>query len=105
MIEIYNSSSMSLVQSFQAHSSGINRIKQSSFNNSNSNYVATCSGDTTVKIWNVLSSTSWTLITTYSQHSWAVKDLEWLDADTLASADFFGVIKIWSLSTGQTKEK
>jgi WD40 repeat protein len=99
-IQIYNTSSLSLVKSFKAHSSYINRIKQSSFN---TNYVATCSDDRTVKIWNVSSSFNWTLITTYSQHSSPVYDLEWLDNDTLASGSFDKTIKLWSMTTGQTK--
>jgi len=89
---------LSLVNSFQAHSSYINRIKQSPFK---INYVATCSLDATVKIWNVSSSFDWTLITTYSQHSSYVEALEWLDNDTLASGS--SDIKLWSLTTGQTK--
>ncbi len=99
-IKIYNSSSLSLVNSFQAHSYWINRIKQSPFN---SNYVATCSTDHTVKIWNVSSSSNWTLITTYSQHTSYVEALEWLDKDTLASGSRDQTIKLWSLTTGQTK--
>ncbi len=95
----------SLVNSFQAHSDRINRIKQSPFNtNTNTNYVGTCSDDRTVKIWNVLSSSNWTLITTYSQHSSGVYALEWLDKDTLASAgQTDGTIKLWSPTMGQTK--
>jgi WD40 repeat protein len=105
-IKIYNSSSLSLVNSFKAHSSIINRIKQSPFNtNTKTNYVATCSYDHTVKIWNVSSSFNWTLITTYSQHSSPVFGLEWLDNDTLASAGYDKTIKLWSLATGQTKRK
>ncbi len=91
---------MSFVNSFQAHSDWINRIKQSSFN---TNYVATSSNDRTVKIWNVSSSLSWTLITTYSQHSSYVEALEWLDKDTLASGSRDKTIKLWSPTTGQTK--
>jgi WD40 repeat protein len=100
-IRIYNYSN-SYIQSFQAHSSWVNRIKQSPFN---SNYVATCSDDKTVKIWMVSVSTSeWSLFRTYSQHSSAVYALEWLDADTMASCGFNNdPIKIWSLSAGQTK--
>ncbi len=96
---------MSLVNSFQAHSSDIKRIKQSLLNtNTNTNYVATCSADKTVKIWNVSTSLNWTLITTYSQHSSEVYDLEWLDNDTLASAAWNDeTIKLWSPTTGQTK--
>jgi WD40 repeat protein len=101
-MKIYNQNS--LVNSFQAHSSLIYRIKQSPFN-TNTNYVATCSQDKTVKIWNVLSSFNWTLITTYSQHSSGVYALEWLDNDTLASCGYSdNSIKLWSLTTGQTKQ-
>ncbi len=94
-----------MVNSFQAHSSNIFRIKQSPFNtNTNTNYVATCSFDETVKIWNALSSFNWTLITTYSQHSSSVFGLEWLDNDTLASGGYTdNTIKLWSATTGQTK--
>jgi WD40 repeat protein len=97
---------LSLVNSFKAHSSQIIRIKQSPFNtNTNTNYVATCSYDTKVKIWNVSSSFDWTLITTYSQHSSEVLALEWLDNDTLASGSgwYDKTIKLWSPTTGQTK--
>jgi WD40 repeat protein len=98
-IKIYNHNY--LVNSFQAHSSSINRIKQSPFN---TNYVATCSYDRTVKIWNVSTSFNWTLITTYSQHSSGVVALEWLDNDTLASAGSSDqTITLWSPTTGQTK--
>jgi WD40 repeat protein len=97
-IQIYNQNS--LVNSFQAHSSDINRIKQSPFN---TNYVATCSYDGTVKIWNVSSSINWSLIRTYSQHSSHAHALEWLDNDTLASGSHDRTIKIWSMATGQTK--
>ncbi len=103
-IKIYNFSSLSLVNSFEAHSSQINRIKQSPFNtNTNTNYVATCSYDHTVKIWNSSSSLNWILITTYSQHSSWVYGLEWLDNDTLASGSNDRTIELWSATTGQTK--
>jgi WD40 repeat protein len=67
------------------------------------NYVATCSSDETVKIWNAASSLNWTRITTYSQHSSSVVALEWLDNDTLASGSYDKTIKLWSMATGQTK--
>ena len=96
------SSSFTLINSFQGHSTYINRIKQSPFNNSN--IIATCSHDQTVKIWHVYSSSNWTLIRTYSNHSSYVWTLEWLDADTLASSGYQDkTIKIWSLSSGYTK--
>jgi WD40 repeat protein len=90
-----------LVNSFQAHSSYIYRIKQSPFK---TNYVATCSHDRTVKIWTVSLPSNWTHITTYSQHSDWVFGLEWLDNDTLASVGVTDqTIKLWSPTTGQTK--
>ncbi len=96
---------MAFVNSFQGHSSqysAIWRIKQSPFN-TNTNYVATSSQDATVKIWSVSSSLNWTLFRTYSQHSYVVYGLEWLDNDTLASGSWDQTIKIWSPTTGQTK--
>jgi WD40 repeat protein len=90
---------LSLVNSFRAHSERFRRIKQSPFN---SNYVATCGYDATVKIWNVLSSFNWTLIRTYSQYSSNIWALEWLDNDTLAYPGYQLII-LWSPTTGQTK--
>jgi WD40 repeat protein len=104
-IKIYNqNSSLALVNSFQAHSSYINRIKQSPCNtNTNTNYVATCSDERTVKIWNLF---NWTIITIYTQHSSNVYTLEWLDNDTLASADWRDkTIKLWSMTKDQTVPK
>jgi WD40 repeat protein len=105
-LEIYSqNSSLTLVNSFEAHSGSIVRIKQSPFNkNSNTNYVATYSADKTIKIWNVSSSFHWTLIRTYSQQTSDFFALEWLDNDTLASAGFdYEPIKLWSSTTGKTK--
>jgi WD40 repeat protein len=97
-IQIYNQDS--LVNSFQAHSNRIKRIKQSPFN---TNYVATCSSDATVKIWNLF---NWTIITIYTQHSSNVYTLEWLDNDTLASADWRDkTIQLWSMTKDQTVPK
>ncbi len=93
---------MAILNSFQAHLSTIHRIKQSPFN-TNTNFVATCSWDTTVKIWNVYTSFNWTLFRTYSNHSSSIYALEWLDNDTLASGGYSDqTIQIWSLTTGQT---
>jgi len=97
---------LSLVNSFQAHSKLILRIKQSPFNtNTNTNYVATSSSDKTVKIWNVSSlSSNWTLVRTYSQHSSEVVGIEWLDEDTLVSAGWLDqTVQVWSLNTGLTR--
>jgi WD40 repeat protein len=85
---------LSFANSFQAHSKGIWQIKPSPFNN---DYVATCSEDNTVKIWN---NFDWTIIHTSS----GVTELEWLDKYTLASAKFYsGEVIIRSIITGQIK--
>jgi WD40 repeat protein len=99
-LRIYNSSSssLSLVNGVYGHSKYIWRIKPSPFSG---DYIATGSGDRTVKIWN---SFNWTLIQTYS-HINEVFAIEWLDKDTLASAGFYDqTIQIWSISSGQTKQ-
>ena len=103
-IKIFNPVSPFLeLKSFQAHSSKICRITQSPFPEI-PNHIATGSSDATVKVWDSSSSLNWILIRTYSQHSSYVAALEWLDKDTLASCGGVdGLIKIWSLSTGQTK--
>ena len=104
-IMVYSgNSSLSLVYSFKGHLDVIYRIKQTPFHfKSASNYIATCSNDRTIKIWNVSSlSSNWTLITEYS-HLKPVYSLEWLDDDTLASAGLTEkTINIWSATTGQT---
>ena len=42
---------------------------------------------------------------TYSQHKTGVCALEWLDKDTLVSSGIFDrTLKIWSISSGQTKK-
>ena len=91
-----------LVNSFRAHTSIIYRIKQSLFNNNNNDLVATCSGDKTVKIWNISNISNWTLLRTYKDHNTTVYSLEWINADTIASGSYDQTIRIWSISTGQT---
>jgi WD40 repeat protein len=90
-----------LIKSVSAHSSSkINRIKQSPFN---IDFVATCSDDESVKIWNATTTTNnWNLIRTYTGHDNPVNGLEWIDQDTIASGSNNNDIKIWSISTGTT---
>ena len=99
MINVYNSSSLLLVNSFQAHSSYIYHIKQLP-----NGYVAT-SGDNTAKIWNVTTINNnniWNLIQTY-EHTSTVYAIEYISTDTMASSGASDQsIKIWSISTGQT---
>jgi WD40 repeat protein len=83
-----------------AHGNKINRIKQSPFN---IDFVATCSDDESVKIWNAtITTNNWNLIRTYTGHGNPVNGLEWIDQDTIASGSNNKVIKIWSISTGTT---
>jgi WD40 repeat protein len=85
-----------LLNSFQAHTGQIERIKQSTFNN----YVATGSQDFTVKIWDPISNG--TLIATYPGVSF-VHTLEFIDIDTIAIGTDADGIVIWSICTGQTR--
>ncbi len=88
-----------MINSFQAHSNAINRIKQSPYNN---DYVATCSLDKTVKIWNISNPSDWCLIRTYTGHTNQVFGLEWINENTIASGGYDNTIKIWSINTGET---
>jgi WD40 repeat protein len=89
--------------SFQAHTSAINRIKQSPYNYQ---YVAAVTGHNTAKIWNVTSSSSssydWFLIRNYTPRTYPVNDLEFIDEDTIATGSHDRLIKNWSISTGIT---
>jgi WD40 repeat protein len=101
-IKVFNltSGSFTQVTFFLAHIAayGINRIKPSPFNNGK--YVATCSFDNVVKIWD---SSSWSSIRNYTGHTSSVFGLEWINEDTIASGGLFDkTIKIWSISSGQT---
>ena len=91
---VYNSN-LQLTKSFQAHSGGIWKIKQSPFNNS---YVASCSSDNSVKIWDPL--TNWTFIRNYTNHTNIVYGLEFISEDKIASGSWDSSIHIWSISTG-----
>jgi WD40 repeat protein len=86
---------LTLVNSFQGHSSYINRIKQSPFN---PNYVATASFDNTVIIWD--SNNNWTLIRNYTGHVGSVYGIEFINEDMVATGS--NTIHIWYISTGIT---
>ena len=100
-IQVYNSRSLLLVNSFKAHTDAINRIKQLP-----NGYVASCSEDATAKIWNVTTinnNYTWNLIRTYTHASPYVRAIEYISTDKMASSGYFDQsIKIWSISTGQT---
>ena len=76
------------------HTSAIQIIKQSPYN---SCYVATCSFDQTVKIWNL---NNWALIRTFTGHNSHVYSAEFLNADIIATGDLSGIILIWSIGSG-----
>jgi len=84
-----------MIASFQAHSAAIYRIKQLP-----NGFVATCSSDNNVKIWNT--TANWTLFRTYTGHASNVYDIECINADTIASGGSDRIIRLWNVSTGQT---
>jgi WD40 repeat protein len=98
-MQVYNQTNQ-LVQIFQAHKDYILRIKQSPYNG---RYVATASGDRTVKIWDSSNETNWNLIRTYTGHSGRVPALEFMNEDLIASGSEDCSIKIWSIPTGTTQ--
>ncbi len=88
-------------KTINAHGDLVFRIIQSPFT---PNYVATCSSDKTVKVWDTKYD-KWDLIKTMTYTAPVEAAVEWLNADTLASGAVENGkgIQIWSLSTGQTK--
>jgi WD40 repeat protein len=86
-----------LLNSFQAHTDDITRIKQSPFNDGI--YVATASSDKTIKIWD---ASNWNLIQTYKNHSKSVHALEFINEDTIVTGGFDNTIQIWIICTGIT---
>ena len=93
-MKIYDEN-LHFIKVFQAHTDRIRRIKQSPFNES---YVATCSSDNTVKIWN-----NWNLIRTYTKHTSTVYDLGWISNETIVSGSWDKTLQIWSINTGHTQ--
>jgi WD40 repeat protein len=63
--------------------------------------VATCSADTTIKIWNISNPLNWTLIKTLREIANDVPEKEYVNNDTFAIGQG-GAIKIRSLSNGST---
>ena len=98
-IKVYEDESFNLnVKTIQAHSFQINRIKQSPFNKI---YVASCSNDARVNVWN--SNMDWNKVQTYTGHSKAVLALDFINEDTIVSGGFDQTIQTWSISTGLTQ--
>jgi WD40 repeat protein len=62
-------------------------------------YVASCSNDNTVNIWNPNTGES---IRQYTQHTGTVISLDQIDEDTMVSGSKDKTIHVWKISTGQT---
>jgi WD40 repeat protein len=60
--------------------------------------MASVSNDSKVKIWNPTNN-NWNLIRNYSSHTGAVQDIEYINADTVATSASDRTIKIWSIAT------
>jgi WD40 repeat protein len=77
------------------HAKGITFLKYLPING----FVASCSEDTTVNIWNPYTSES---IQKYTKHTFWVKCLDQIDVDTMVSGSSDKTIHIWQISTGLT---
>jgi WD40 repeat protein len=88
-----------LIKSFQAHNGWITHIRQSPYVSS---YVATCSDDNEVKVWDTTNN-MWSLVRAYTNHTLYVRGIEFIDADTIISGAFDNTIRIWSINTGLNK--
>jgi WD40 repeat protein len=96
-IKVYDEN-LNFLNSFQPHGWNIiNQIKQLP-----NGYVATCSNDKTVKIWDP-SSSPWTLLRNFTGHTDIVLSLEAINSDLIASGSQDGTIQIWYLNTGELK--
>jgi WD40 repeat protein len=89
------SENLTLLNTFQAHTNFINRIKQLP-----NGYVATVSSDHTAKVWDATVMTNWILIRNYTSHAKDVYGLEYVNEDTIATGSHDHTIQIWSIKTG-----
>jgi WD40 repeat protein len=65
-------------------------------------FVASCSADFTVNIWDPF---TWASIRKYSEHVKEVFCIDQINMDTLVSAGLDGTMRVWKISTGQTLSK
>jgi len=63
--------------------------------------MATVSNDFQVKIWDPTNN-NWNLIRSYTSHTGAVQAVEYINADTVATAATDRTLRIWSIRTGVT---
>ena len=63
--------------------------------------MATCSGDKTVKIWNISNVSNWTLLRTYRDHSNTVYSLLVLTDGNLATG-ISNTLSFWNMTTFET---
>jgi WD40 repeat protein len=98
MIQVYDGN-LNLQIEFQPH--GWNIINQ--FKQLSNGYVATCSSDKTVKIWDA-SSSPWKLLRNYTGHTDSVQSLELISTDLIASGSIDKTIRIWSVNTGELRK-
>jgi WD40 repeat protein len=83
-----------LVNTFQAHSGTINRIKQSPYNG----YVTTVSSDNTAKVWSIVNG-NWIRKRSYRAHTNKVYGLEYINKETIATGSSDQTFQVWSLSS------
>jgi hypothetical protein len=65
-------------------------------------YVASCSADSTVNIWDPY---TWVLIRKYLEHIKEIFCIDQIEKDILVSASYDSTLRIWKISTGLTISK
>lgn len=83
---------------FTAHDEGIERL----LSIPGKNILASCSDDSSVKLWN---TTDWSLIRSYKKHTDQIWAMEYLEPDIMVSASFDLTTQFWRISTGETMMK
>jgi WD40 repeat protein len=92
-INIYNKNDGNLVSSLKGHTSVVYDLVQVS-----ADLLASSSGDTTVRIWNLTTNTCKFIL---KGHTSSVEGLKQITSSILASGSTDKTIKLWDITTGQ----
>jgi WD40 repeat protein len=92
-IQIYNYETGDLIQTLNGHSDSVNSIEMLS-----SQFIASCSSDKRVIIWDLSSYSIRYNLTGHNSEVYCIKSFP---SNLIASGDFNGLIIVWNWSTGE----